>query len=125
VDKVTTYDSVCQFSVHATDRFDEFFPDLVSLVRRTRWGIPALHIQGHKDTCMYLYGTAYMDSVAHLHAETAEQAWPKLNQVGGQVRQMNNGHRQDTLNDNYVDWNWKKTMSQCQWPFLRVFTANQ
>jgi Kyakuja-Dileera-Zisupton transposase len=116
VDKVNSYDSACQFGIHATDRFDEFFPELVSLVQRTRWAIPALHIQGHKDTCMYLYASAYMDCVGHFHGETAEHPWPEMNQVGAHVKQMNNGHRQDTLNDNYGDWNWRKTMNMCWWP---------
>jgi len=125
VDKVTSYDSACQFAIHAADRFDSFFPELASLVRRTRWAVPALHIQGHKDACMYLYSTAYMDCVGHFHGETAEQLWPEANQVGAHVKQMNNGHRQDTLNDHYGDWNWKKTMNQCGWRILHVFTTNQ
>jgi Kyakuja-Dileera-Zisupton transposase len=122
VDKVTSYDSACQFEVNAADRFDEFFPELVSLVRRTRWAIPALHIQGHKDMCMYLYSSAYMDCMCHFHGETAEQLWPEANQVGAHVKQMNNGHRQDTLNDHYGDWNWKKTMNQCGWPIVCMST---
>ncbi|KAJ6493772.1 hypothetical protein DFH09DRAFT_1104448 [Mycena vulgaris] len=30
--------------------------------------------------------------------------------IGGHARQMNNGHRQDTLIANANDWNWKKTV---------------
>jgi hypothetical protein len=121
VDKVSSYDSACQFEINAAKRFDEFFPDLVSLVRRTRWAVPALHVQGHKDACMYLYSSAYMDCTAHFHGETAEQPWIEANQVGAHVRQMNNGHRQDTLNDHNEDWNWKKTMSQCWWHIIAHF----
>ncbi|KAF8195334.1 hypothetical protein K438DRAFT_1760990 [Mycena galopus ATCC 62051] len=36
--------------------------------------------------------------------------WPEANQLGPHVRQMNNGHRQDTLISHHGDWNHKKTM---------------
>ncbi|KAJ7491641.1 hypothetical protein B0H11DRAFT_1911907 [Mycena galericulata] len=73
-----------------------------------RWGVPALHIQGHQESCMYEFGTAYLSCVGHFHGETAEQYWPEANQLGPHVRQMNNGHRQDTLIYHSNDWNFKK-----------------
>ncbi|KAF8136899.1 hypothetical protein K438DRAFT_1786462 [Mycena galopus ATCC 62051] len=36
--------------------------------------------------------------------------WPEANQLGPHVRQMNNGHHQDTLIIHHDDWNHKKTM---------------
>lgn len=57
---------------------------------------------------MYRYSTNYMPSSGHFHGETAEYYWPELNQVGAFTRQMNNGHRHDTINDHHGDWNWKK-----------------
>ncbi|KAJ7067660.1 hypothetical protein C8F01DRAFT_1248023 [Mycena amicta] len=52
-----------------------------------------------------------MECVGHFHGESAEQYWPEANQLGPHVRQMNNGHRQDTLINHHGDWNWKKTMA--------------
>ncbi|KAJ6482251.1 hypothetical protein DFH09DRAFT_1462551, partial [Mycena vulgaris] len=77
---------------------------------RGRWGVPALHVQGHQDACTYLFGTAYMECVGHFHGETAEHYWPEANQLGPHVRQMNLGHRQDTMINHHGDWNYKKTM---------------
>ena len=126
MDHVKSYDSACQYEVNVDSRFKEFFPDVAPIVQRTRWVIPALHIQGHKDTCMYMYSSAYMDHVAHFHGETSEQCWPEENQTGAQVIQMNNGHRQDTLNDNHGDWNWKKTVNQCECtPFYMLSPLTQ
>jgi hypothetical protein len=34
-----------------------------------------------------------------------------LNKLGGQLKQMNHGHRHDELNNFHGDWNWRKTMS--------------
>ncbi|KAF7300128.1 CxC2 domain-containing protein [Mycena kentingensis (nom. inval.)] len=109
IDQVATYDIACEYTKHLRERFEKHFPELVHLVERIRWGVPALHVQGHQDSCIYLFGTAYMDNVAHFHGESAEQYWPECNQLGALVRQMNLGHRHDTLIIHHGDWNWKKT----------------
>jgi hypothetical protein len=44
-----------------------------------------------------MFGTAYMECVGHFYGETAEQYWPEANQLGPLIRQMNSGHRHDTL----------------------------
>ncbi|KAF7293345.1 CxC2 domain-containing protein [Mycena kentingensis (nom. inval.)] len=89
IDQVATYDIACEYTKHLRERFEKHFPELVHLVERIRWGVPALHVQGHQDSCIYLFGTAYMDNVAHFHGESAEQYWPECNQLGALVRQMN------------------------------------
>ncbi|KAJ7588670.1 hypothetical protein C8J56DRAFT_1077886, partial [Mycena floridula] len=109
-DEVTSYDCVCQFCVHVCTRFGDKFKDLVEVINCMRWCIPALHVQNHKDACMYLFAAAYMKYVGHFHGETAEHYWPEFNQLGPHVKQMNGGHRQDTIIDHHSDWNWKKMM---------------
>lgn len=109
-DEVVSYDSACQYSVNAGKRFDENFPDVAPLIWDVRWTIPALHVQGHVDDCMYQFGSAYCPNCGHFHGETAEHYWPELNQLGPQVKQMNNGHRQEVISGHHSDWNWKKTM---------------
>ncbi|KAJ7089398.1 hypothetical protein C8R44DRAFT_556861, partial [Mycena epipterygia] len=110
IDQVATYDIACEYYVKIKDRFraSPYLADVADMVDRIRWGIPALHVTGHKADCMYQFGTAYMDCVGHFHGETAEAYWPSANKIGGHARQMNNGHRQDTLIGNANDWNWKK-----------------
>lgn len=110
LDFITSYDAMCQYKVNLQKRFDEQFPDVAHLVQKMRFAIPALHVQGHKEGCQYWYATAYMEGVAHFFGETAEYYWPTANQCGAQTRQMNNGHRQDTLIDHHGDWNWKKVI---------------
>ncbi|KAJ7664648.1 hypothetical protein DFH06DRAFT_1392447 [Mycena polygramma] len=110
VDEATTYDIACEYFVNLEEHFTKNFPDLVPKIKPMRWGVPALHVQGHQDSCTYLFGTAYMECVGHFHGETAEQYWPEANQLGPHVRQMNNGHRQDTMITHHGDWNHKKTM---------------
>ena len=114
VDEVTTYDIACAYVINLHSRFEKHFPDLLPFIEKMHWGIPALHVQGHQESCTYLFGTFYMECVGHFHGESAEQYWPEANQLGPHVRQMNNGHRQDTLINHHGDWNWKKTWSSIQ-----------
>ncbi|KAJ7714457.1 hypothetical protein B0H14DRAFT_2546347 [Mycena olivaceomarginata] len=110
LDEAATYDIACEYVVNLVSRFEKHFPDQLQSVKKMRWGVPALHVQGHQDSCTYLFGTAYMECVGHFHGETAEHYWPKANQLGPHVRQMNLGHRQDTIINHHGDWNHKKTM---------------
>lgn len=111
VDRIVSYDSMCQYSVHVVHCFKQNpeWADLVPVLENMRWSIPALHVVGHKDSCTYEFSTAYMECTAHFHGETAEQYWPEANQLGGHTCQMNNGNCQDTIIDHHNHWNWKKT----------------
>jgi hypothetical protein len=120
IDKVLTYDIVCEYFVKIKERFRNSpdLEDVAAIIDRIRWGIPALHVTGHKSDCTYLFGTAYMDCIGHFHGETAEAYWPSANKIGGHARQANNGHRQDMLVDNANDWNWKKIVNMRESPAL-------
>ncbi|KAJ7744709.1 hypothetical protein B0H14DRAFT_2182385, partial [Mycena olivaceomarginata] len=48
--------------------------------------VPSLHVQGHQDSCTYLFGTSYMECVEHFHGKTAKQYWPEANQLGPHAR---------------------------------------
>ncbi|KAF7331346.1 CxC2 domain-containing protein [Mycena kentingensis (nom. inval.)] len=108
IDQVETYDIACEYTINLRTRFAAQFPELLPLVERIRWGIPALHVQGHQESCTYMFGTSYMECVGHFHGESAEQYWPEANQLGAHSRQMNSGHRHDTLIFHHADWNRKK-----------------
>ncbi|KAI0027335.1 hypothetical protein K488DRAFT_61904 [Vararia minispora EC-137] len=107
---VATYDMACITTVHLAHRFQENYPEFAALIEKIRWGIPVVHIINHKERCQYQYSTSYQASFARHHGETAEQAWAEMNQIGPIIRQMNSGCRQDTLNNHYGNWNWKKTI---------------
>jgi hypothetical protein len=108
-DHVLSYDIACSYHVNAIKRFEKNFIDLVPSITSTRYLVPLVHIQNHKDNCTYRYSSAYTPNAGHFHGETAEHTWAELNQIGTQTRQMNNGNRQDTLIDHSSDWNFKKS----------------
>lgn len=102
---------MCQYSVNLVKRFSAHprLRHLVPIIEKLRFIIPSLHIQNHKEDCMYEFSSAYLESAGHFFGETAEMVWPELNELGGQTRQMNNGHRQGVLEDKFGHWNWVKT----------------
>ena len=108
-----SYDIMCGYSLHAVERFSIHFPEMVSHIEKMHWLIPVVYVQNHKDNCMYLFSSAYIPGAGHKHRETTEMTWAEFNQLGPQTRQMNNGHRQDTIIDHFGDWNWKKTANMC------------
>ncbi|KAJ7807726.1 hypothetical protein B0H13DRAFT_1669073 [Mycena leptocephala] len=126
VDEAATYDIACEYVVNLERRFATYFPDQLDSIKKMRWGVPALHVQGHQDSCTYLFGTAYMECIGNFHGETAEHYWPEANQLGPHVRQMNLGHRQDTMNNHHGDWNYKKTMKigelNCDEPYTLLIS---
>lgn len=103
-----SYDINCGFSVNALSRFKDTFPELAGVVEKMTWLIPLVHVQNHKSNCMYLYSSSYTEGAGHFHGETAEMIWAESNQLGAQTRQMNGGHRHDTIINATSDWNWKK-----------------
>ena len=103
-----SYDSVCSWSVNAPTRFKEHIPDLSDLIQKTRFSIDALHVNDHQDRCMYLFSASYHIGSGHFHGVGTEQYWPENNQMAGQTRQMNPGHRHDKITEHHGEWNWKK-----------------
>ncbi|KZV60063.1 hypothetical protein PENSPDRAFT_594542 [Peniophora sp. CONT] len=110
IENIGSYDMACITTVNLVKRFIDDYPELVPLVTKMRWGIPAVHCPNHKEQCWFEFGTTYLVCWCHFFGETAEHYWAGANQIGNFTRQMNAGHRHDVLNDHHGDWNWKKTI---------------
>lgn len=110
-DVLISYDIACAYSVHAHKRFSDNHPECSDVIGNARFLIPLVHVRNHKDNCEYRHSCRYTTSAGHFHGETCEQTWAESNQLGPQTRQMNNGHRQDTIIDHHSDWNWRKAVN--------------
>ncbi|KAJ6591438.1 hypothetical protein B0H10DRAFT_1960764 [Mycena sp. CBHHK59/15] len=57
IDQVLTYNIACEYFVHVKTRFRQSpdLADVADIVDRIRWGIPALHVTGHKGDYVSLY----------------------------------------------------------------------
>ncbi|SJL18668.1 uncharacterized protein ARMOST_22265 [Armillaria ostoyae] len=108
-----SYDCNCAYNKNLSVCFQGVaFDGVRACLETMRYMIPDLHVQGHQDDCIYLYGSGYFECNGHNHGEGIEQYWALINALGAQIRQMNNGYRQDTLIIHHGDHNWKKTYTQ-------------
>ncbi|KAF9024287.1 hypothetical protein BDZ89DRAFT_954844 [Hymenopellis radicata] len=109
---LTTYDVACQFEIHFGTRVLKNFPNLAemlpALVDLIKFLVPKMHLDGHKDNCRYRYSLNYFQGAGRTYAEGIEGSWAESKQSGGSTRQMNHGHRHDTIIDFHNFWNWAK-----------------
>jgi hypothetical protein len=110
ISNALSYDADCIYRPNLFTRLSNNHPDVVHMLDNhlSAFIIPAVHIRNHKEACWYTYGGAYTPCIGHFFGETAEMIWPFMNQFAGQIRQMTNGHRQDTIIRNLGAWNWCK-----------------
>lgn len=71
-----------------------------------------MHVQNHCEECKYLYSLYFALGVGRLDGEEAERFWAEANQIAGSTKQMNPGHRVDTIDDMINDWNKTKQLLQ-------------
>ncbi|SJL18590.1 uncharacterized protein ARMOST_22187 [Armillaria ostoyae] len=103
-----SYDCNCAYNKNLSVCFQGVaFDGVRACLETMRYMIPDLHVQGHQDDCIYLYGSGYFECNGHNHGEGIEQYWALINALGAQIRQMNNGYRQDTLIIHHGDHNWE------------------
>ena len=106
---MTSYDMSCSYSVNMQKRFRDRFPDGATAISKFTFLIPLVHVNNHKENCVYKYSCSYTANAGHFHGETAEHEWAEMNQVASQTRQMNTGQRHDVFIDHANDWGWEKT----------------
>ncbi|KAJ6489120.1 hypothetical protein C8R45DRAFT_929812 [Mycena sanguinolenta] len=107
-----TYDIACQYSIHFVEQFknavkDGIFPSSVLAILL----VPKMHLQGHKDDCRYRWSLNWTKGMGRTDGERIEGTWAETKQAGGMTKEMNAGHRHDTLNDFFNDWNWIKVQN--------------
>lgn len=103
-----TYDVACQYYVKLRERFAANFPSLVDIIDILHVLVPKLHLDGHQQSCKIRFSLNYFQGAGRSHGEGIEASWAESKQSGGSTRQMNHGHRHDTLNDFHNYWNWNK-----------------
>ncbi|KAJ7575804.1 hypothetical protein C8J56DRAFT_1063043 [Mycena floridula] len=110
---VLSYDINCQFAKNFASRVASL-PPLVRfdvILKMFRWAIPKLHIMGHKLDCQREFNLNYMLGVGRTDGEGVERPWANIGPVVTSTREMGPGHRHDTLDDHWHDWNWRKIVA--------------
>lgn len=108
--KVLAYDIGCQYTVNLRSRFEEQFPK--TDVSGLEVLIGKMHVQAHIDSCQWRFSLNYTKGVGRMDGEAVERWWSEANQIAGSTKQMNPGHRDDTLDDCIRDWNRRKVQGQ-------------
>jgi hypothetical protein len=107
---VVSYDCACSYARNILERIQKngLPTQIADLLEAIRFIIPALHIQDHKDDCMYAYSGSYMDALAQFKGELIETLWSLLNRAAPQFLQMNSGNRHDSINAHCAHQAWSK-----------------
>lgn len=104
--RVLAYDNGCQYSVNLETRFHQQFPE--APISDLRVSIGKMHLKNHIQDCHWRHSLNYTLGVGRWDGEVVERWWSEANQLAGSTKQMNPGHREDTLNDHINDWNRRK-----------------
>lgn len=106
---VLSYDISCQYCKKLAQRFRQHFPRLEKTIKRIRCFVPKLHGHGHSEDCRYRYSLDFAPNVGRTHGERIEGGWAEGNLAGPSTREMNPGHRHETLSAYYNESNYQQS----------------
>lgn len=91
-------------------------------MKRIRCYVPKLHGHGHSEDCRYQYSLDFAPKVGRTHGERIESGWAEGNLAGPSTREMNPGHRRETLNAYYNEWNYQQAykLGKFSFPFCNA-----
>lgn len=108
-----SYDIVCKWSVHIWDcmatyschlHFDRTGCKIIFLV-------PKFHLPAHIKKCQTVFSFNLTSWVGRTDEEAPEDGWVDINCVATSKCEMGPGSCQDTLDDHFGNWNWKKIVT--------------
>jgi len=76
------------------------------------WLVPKFHLASHIEGCADHFSFNWTKDVGQTSGESVETIWASFNHLATSTREMGFGHRQDTLNDAMIDWNWQKAIAE-------------
>lgn len=113
VEIVTSYDIMCQYSIHLWDCMKTYLNWLhVDHENRMTFHflIPKFHLPAHIQPCQTRYSFNYNKHMGCTDGEAPERGWSHANALALSTWEMAPGSHQDTLDDHFRDGNWVKTM---------------
>ncbi|KAJ3753281.1 hypothetical protein EV360DRAFT_97078 [Lentinula raphanica] len=107
-----SYDIACQWSKKLLERL-KTLPPLVRLrgiLKILAFVIPKLHILGHIVKCQRSFNLSYTRGAGQSDGEGIERIWSGSGLLGTSTREMGPGSRQNTCEDYWHHWNWRKVI---------------
>ncbi|KAI6096537.1 hypothetical protein EDD16DRAFT_1719774 [Pisolithus croceorrhizus] len=108
-----SYDIACQWHRSLYQRMMSL-PQAVRLdlsAKHVSFFVPKFHLPAHIMPCQWKYSFNWTRGVGRTDGEAPERGWAHINPVGSSTKVMGPGHRHDTIDDFFGDWNWKKTIT--------------
>lgn len=105
-----SYDLACQWHIHWPER-QKLHPITLRIdfeKMTVTFVIPDFHRLGHGDDCQVPFVFDYLPGAARTCGEIIETGWARYNNLAASTREMGAGHRADTLDDHWGDWNFQK-----------------
>ncbi|KAF5360607.1 hypothetical protein D9756_005153 [Leucocoprinus leucothites] len=103
-----SYDVWCQYSINIETRFRKHFEPLVDKIKEMKGAIPKMHVRGHNIKCQIHHSFYYKPYTGMSCGEGIESTWSEQNHAADSTKELNEGHRHDTLDDFNGYWNWRK-----------------
>ena len=105
---IAIYDVACQWSINFQKRLEGSpyleVPEGISIIPAVgKW-----HLGAHVPECFPKYSLNFVDGIGQVDGEILETLWWPIDKVAGITRAMSKAHRQEVLDDNMYDSNWKK-----------------
>ena len=117
---VSGYDVNCQYRINFADRIqyikDRFeglkcVPKSENVFPPTLIAIGKFHLPAHKPSCRYKFSFNFLRGAGVTDGEASERIWAVLNSYATRAKEMTWGHRHDTLNDVWNDFNVRRVHS--------------
>ncbi|KAG1901598.1 uncharacterized protein F5891DRAFT_1128045 [Suillus fuscotomentosus] len=105
-----SYDIACQWNKNLWSRMSAF-PHEYHIDRDNKlitFLVPKFHLPAHIASCQTRFSFNFIKSVGQTDGEAPERRWADINPITTSTREMGPGSTQDTIDDHFNDWNWKK-----------------
>ncbi|KAF6764603.1 hypothetical protein DFP72DRAFT_986468 [Ephemerocybe angulata] len=122
---ILSYDIACQWYRYLMERCERYpencftgdhGKDVIFLV-------PKFHLPAHVTACQLNFSFNLTPGVGRTDGEAPERGWSISNHLAASTREMGPGNRRDTLDDNFGDLNWTKTVGMAHTLARRAATA--
>jgi hypothetical protein len=110
---IVTYDIACQWAKNFALRMKTYPESMRINLEQTevRTAVPSFHIRAHGLQCQELYSLVFMLWAAHTVGEEVETGWAHMNLAASSIQEMSPGNRQETLDDHWGGWNFRKIIT--------------
>lgn len=102
------YDVACQWSVHFDERVKQSVHLHLPKDLKYTAAVGKFHLAAHREECFAQYSLNFVQGAGQQDGEVLETLWSSLNKVAGSIRAMTMPHRQERLDQQILDSNWKK-----------------